>query len=449
MSLIMINNLQVKHYLDQVCEPIKAKDVHEDIRLEIISHLEELVEERIEERNITEDEAIEWAIEQMGDPKQIGKQLHAAHKPKVEWGLIALLTVFLAIGLVVVYSAQLALTGQNVPDLLMNKLVYSAIGLVIMVALYYLDYRLLKKYAKYLYGAAIVLLFLAQMQDMHINGQGGWLIIGPISLNAVWIAIYLFILAYAGMLTSEKCSSNHVLRKIVKMGRDLMIYVAIPAMLLFIVGNLLLLAIYAFVLTVLLVVVGRKWGVLAVSILTLVPALMMWIWNKPYYHYALTRIIAFFNRAGATPDSNFHLNRSLDSIRTAGMWGHGIGAKNEKLPDIYREMIFTYSIYSLGWIAGIVIVGLTLLLIGRMLGIVSKLKDPHARAIVIGLLAVIGIQWVWNLGMSVGFMPISSVPLPFIGYSGINTIFEFAAIGFILSVYRRKDMLSSAGPLRL
>lgn len=69
----------IQEYLVQVCRHVKARDVHRDIKVEMQNHLDELVEDKLNE-GLSEDEAVRAALVQMGDPDQIGKQLHAAHK---------------------------------------------------------------------------------------------------------------------------------------------------------------------------------------------------------------------------------------------------------------------------------------------------------------------------------------------------------------------------------
>ncbi|MFX3634521.1 MAG: FtsW/RodA/SpoVE family cell cycle protein [Candidatus Pristimantibacillus sp.] len=111
------------------------------------------------------------------------------------------------------------------------------------------------------------------------------------------------------------------------------------------------------------------------------------------------------------------------------------------MPYIYSDMLFTYLVYSLGWVAGVAIATVVLMLAGRIAGIVTKLHDPYAKNLVIGLFSIIGVKFLWSIAMSVGLLPMTSMRLPFIGYGGTSTILEMAAIGVILSVYRRKDMI--------
>ncbi|WP_171056489.1 FtsW/RodA/SpoVE family cell cycle protein [Paenibacillus sinopodophylli] len=132
----------------------------------------------------------------------------------------------------------------------------------------------------------------------------------------------------------------------------------------------------------------------------------------------------------------------IDAIRSAGMWGRGFGVPNHRLPYIQSESIFTYLIYSLGWAFGIGMFVIATLLISKVIIVASKLNDSYAKALTIGLSAIIGFQFVWSIFMSVGLLPVLSIGMPLISYGGANGIIELMALGIILSVYRRRNMVS-------
>lgn len=145
----MGSNPEVMAYLDRVCLQIKAKETHEDIRLEMLSHLEELAAEKMEHFERTEEVAIEESLRQMGDPERVGKQLNDAHKPKPEWSVITIITGMIVIGLVSLNALQLSLSGEL---LLGRKLLCGFMGVAIMIILYFVNYRKLLPYSWLLYG---------------------------------------------------------------------------------------------------------------------------------------------------------------------------------------------------------------------------------------------------------------------------------------------------------
>ncbi|WP_426454372.1 permease prefix domain 1-containing protein [Paenibacillus sp. S-38] len=79
---------EVQDYLNQVCSKVRAREVHQEIREELISHIEELVLTK-EADGSSKEKAVPWALRQMGDPAQVGGELHKIHRPRLNWVLLA------------------------------------------------------------------------------------------------------------------------------------------------------------------------------------------------------------------------------------------------------------------------------------------------------------------------------------------------------------------------
>lgn len=141
-------------------------------------------------------------------------------------------------------------------------------------------------------------------------------------------------------------------------------------------------------------------------------------------------------------DGFYASGQMLDAIRSAGMWGHGFGSHTRDIPFAYSDMLFAYLIYSMGWVFGAGIVLLGLMLTFRLIKVGMQLKDAYASKLVIAVTAVLALRLVWSILMSLGLLPILGMELPIILWSSISIV-EFAALGLVLSAYRRKDMLRS------
>lgn len=440
LSRDITQNEGVVRYLEQVCRHIRARDVHNDIRAELVGHLEELVDVMVTKEGLSEDQAIHRAIQQMGDPDQIGGQLHQVHKPRTEWGLIALIAVFIGIGLLAMYAVQLVV-DERFSMIVSNTLLHVSIGVVVMIAFYFLDYRKLQRYSWHLYGFTIFLLLCAELRGHQVNGRSGWIYIGGYFIDVYSFTHYLFIIAIAGIILSSKRDVHKGMwRRAMLSVREAAVYFIVPG-LLFVLGNAIPEFIVYCVVLLVLLIVTRRFELIGMGCVALVLLFYGMVTIKPmYFSLMMSRLSGYINPA-ASPDSAYMTMKSLSAIRSAGMWGQGLGAENPSLTYIYSDMLFTYLVYSLGWVAGIAIVTVVLMLAGRIAGIVTKLHDPYAKNIVIGLFSIIGVKFLWSIAMSVGLLPMTSMRLPFIGYGGTSTILEMAVIGVILSVYRRKDMI--------
>ncbi|MBM7566636.1 FtsW/RodA/SpoVE family cell cycle protein [Paenibacillus sacheonensis] len=428
----------VARYLDRICAPIKARSMHEEIRLEMLSHLEALAEERFERGGCTEEEAIQDALLQMGDPDQVGRQLHAAHRPKPEWSVIALAGCLLLLGLVTMFSLDLALGGRlSVP----HKMLAAVIGIGAMCGLYFADYRKLARYSWSLYAGMLLLLAYTLSHGLMVNGAKQWIGAGAFVVNAYAAAPYVLLMAVAGMLHRERpIRAGNRIETLGRLMRGAAAYVALPTCFFAVAPAFGPLLVYLIGLAALLVLNGR-WKML-LSGIGAIAVLLLYVqqrYNRDLWLSIWERQKAFFHRGNA---GDYHTIRSLDAIHSGGWWGQGFGRSLGTLPDIMGEFTYSYLVYSLGWVFGVAAALIALVFVVRLVRMGMRLPAGYAKSLVICLAAVMGVQYVWNLLMCVGLLPsIGGMQLPILNWNA-NTIVELGALGFILGAYRRKDMLN-------
>jgi len=439
-----VQDESIKQYLAQVCGHVKARDVHQDIELEMRSHLDELVEDKLNE-GLAEEEAVRQAIAQMGDADQIGKQLHAAHKPVMEWGLAALVAIMVGIGLLAMYAMEFAYSDQNAYSgflFFLNKVFFTVVGILFIIGIYFLDYRKWEKYSWYIYSGTVFVMVACIFYGIEINGTKSWIGFGYFYFDVYGISPYLFMIAFAGTLLIKQKEKQGLVSNTLHLGKLVFLYVIVPILLYSQANSVLNFISYAFGLTVIMLFVTKTYKLFLASVGSIIAAGVVLITINPNrYIYILERYTAFLNPK-ASEDVNYMLQRSLESIRLGGMWGQGFGAENTMIRYIQNEMVFTYLIYSLGWVFGIAIIMLTLLLIIRVINMARTLKDVYARGLVVGLFSIIGLHFVWNILMSFGLLPMNSMTMPFVSYGGTNGIIELMVMGLVLSVNRRKNMVS-------
>ncbi|WP_256256368.1 FtsW/RodA/SpoVE family cell cycle protein [Paenibacillus sp. BC26] len=434
------HNSIVRQYLDRICSQIKVKSMHEEIRLEILSHLEDLVAEKVESYGKTEGEAIGEALNQMGDPDSVGKQLNNAHKLKIEWSVLALVVCMLVIGLVTLYSLKFAMDEHLLFE---RKMIFVTLGIALMSSLYFFDYRRLLHYSRIVYVITLLLMFAAQWHGPQISGAKQWIAIGSFDFNVYAVSPYFLILAAAGMLQTEQPNQFENWKGIItQFLKSALVYMVFPACFYITAPAFASLIIYSISLGILLLV-NKKWKLLLIGVgfIPLFILTQMVLYPRSW-EYSWERYTAFIH-----PDlinGGYYIIRSVEAIHTGGMWGQGFGIETRRLPLISSELTFSYLVYSLGWVFGITVVVLTLLFISRIIRMGMNLHDGYAKGLVVGLTTVIGIQFVWNLLMCIGMLPIlGGMQLPLLNWSK-NTLIELGAVGLMLSIYRRKDLLGSS-----
>jgi cell division protein FtsW (lipid II flippase) len=154
------------------------------------------------------------------------------------------------------------------------------------------------------------------------------------------------------------------------------------------------------------------------------------------------RLTAFLHPEAHARSEGFMVLRSVEAIQSGGMWGQGFGIANDRLPYASSDLFYSYLVYNFGWVFGIAVAVISLLFIVRIARMGLKLRDVYAKGLVVSLVAIMGIQLIWNLLMCAGLLPILGIRLPIMNWSS-GMVIELAAVGLILSAYRRKDMLGS------
>ncbi|NHN30225.1 FtsW/RodA/SpoVE family cell cycle protein [Paenibacillus agricola] len=418
---------QVRQFLNEVCKPVQAKAAHRDIKLELESHLADKIDEYLA-AGVEQAVAIDKAILDMGSAVDIGNQLHKVHKPRIEWSLLGFIALFVALGMLAMYAVELA-DPNRTNGTFLSKVVYSGIGVCVMLALRLWDYRKLLPFSWHFYRLTLLVMGWVLLFGQQVNGAP-FLRIGSTTINFLSASPYLLIVFLAGIMMS-KWKQQHFLVK-------LAMYVVIP-FLLYQKGHAnasMFIYTAGFVVLLFSIRKGNK-QFLGYGLASFVVLNLLDVWSSPH---KIERLRSFLNPYSDPMDSGYTIVQSLEAIQAGGWWGQGFAVSRQALPGIQNEMLFSYMIYSLGWVTGIVLWFISLLFLIRLAGTARRVKEPYGKLIVKGLLAVFAIQFVWSMLMPLGILPFFSLSLPFISHGGTLTLIQMAAVGIILGVYRQKDI---------
>ncbi|MGZ7445133.1 FtsW/RodA/SpoVE family cell cycle protein [Paenibacillus sp. TH7-28] len=425
----------LQEYAKQVCRQVKARELRQEISEEIAGHLDELWES-LRAQGLDDEAAARQAIAQMGDTDAVAQGLNRVHKPRVPWAMLSVLTLLLGIALLSMYAVQLSYDAGSSRmsgiSLFPNQAVYMAVGLAVLFTLSRIHYRDLRNYSWAIYGTAIVMLLGAHLLGEQVNGASYWVIAAlGFNLNFNVFCPYLFTIAAAGVLSRGYENGRTALRQLVVFGIiPLLMFASIPSFV-----NLVLYAV-TFALMLCFSGYGRRWVMAYLSLVTaifLLPALLS--------DRGQARLITFLWRYRDADGSGYTYTKIDEAIRSAGWRGHGFGLQMDWLPYIHTDHIFTYLVYSLGWMFGAFVLFSFLFFIFHLMKAGLAIKESYGKILITGLGALFAVQFVWSIGMSLGVLPISDVSFPLISYGGSGMLAQLAAIGLIYSVYRRKDMM--------
>lgn len=346
------------------------------------------------------------------------------------------------IGLIAIYSAKLvALTSQGLPTSLYvsRQLLALAIGIVAMVVIAVIDYHWLRVYAWVLYLGSVVLLALVLSPlGSTIGGSQRWIVLGGFQLQPSEVAKVAVLLAVAAILhaVEDRPGLSAVVASLV--------VTLIPTALVFVQPDFGTSIVFVWTTAVLLLLGGVHVGYLVGLGIGGVVFVVFALVSGVIQPYQLTRLTAFLDAgdASAAQTAAFQTRQSLIAVGSGRFAGKGLFEGTQTslsyVPENHTDFIFTVIAEEFGFLGGSVVLGLLLLLVWRGLRIAILAKDRFGTLVAGGIVAILTLQVFVNVGMTVGIMPVTGLPLPFISYGGTSLIVWFAMVGLLLNIHMRR-----------
>lgn len=443
----------IKEFLENVCNEIKYKPIREDISEELSLHIQEQKEEYIKE-GFGNEIAEEKAVSNMGEAQEIGKKLNKIHKPKFDWMLTLLVAILIGFGFLII-----TIRGKQEVEVisfnyLQRPIIFFILGLIISMGIYFLDYRKVLKYSTAIYAVSSVILLATALFGRDIERRI-YLSIFHRTIDPANICILLYIISFVGFLNklNVKYINISVGKFNFKFRLDILklVVLAIISIFLMMIGNRITITMILFlsyiIITTSHIAKGENKKLNLVKFygsLVLVATILIifaGVTNSGAYSRIARRIEATYNYY----DNDYGwinkiVNDILDNAKTfSGMEnaGESIGL----LTDGTEFALVTIIMYCGKFYASIVITAVLLLGIKIMLDY-RNIKDESGRLLVVGFGSFIVLQAIFNILMNLNLIPITTLNLPFVSYGLNGLIVNMMMIAFILSIYRRKDILT-------
>jgi cell division protein FtsW (lipid II flippase) len=433
----------VQDFLQEVCKEIRFKSIHEHIIKELSGHIEDQKNDYIDQ-GFDEETANLKAVEQMGDPAIVGKQLDKTHRPRMEVSILSICAILVVLG----GGIQFFLSGVNTNgiDNFSHFLQYAPIGIVAFVLMYFFDYTWLGRYSKFTYFVLLAITAVGFLISTEFNGR----------YTHVYYSTLLFIPAFAGIIYGfrNKGYLGIIFSSLFYAGAAFMCMKA-PSY-----SSFALLTISCLIILTVAIVKGffgrnRKLSLALVYVPTLLLTSVVAIFNTVILsHYRIgERITAFFNQGHDPLGSGYQimLIRKLffaaKPIGTVSLDGNvGNISIDRILPNWSTDSSLIYLIARLGYIPGMALVAIMIILIIRMF--VSVLKQKNAYGFLVTFSACLAItgEIVLYVLSNTGIIAPMSLVLPFISLGAFGFIINMALLGLLLSVYRRTDLVKDRLP---
>ncbi|HDR7281294.1 MULTISPECIES: FtsW/RodA/SpoVE family cell cycle protein [Bacillus cereus group] len=409
-------NKKGDRFVSEVTNHIKSKEAKDFVATELDFHLKQAKNTWIE-KGLSEEVAENKAVEQMGSPSKLGRELNKLHKPKVDWFLLILLVAAMGLG----FLPIIAFGHTN--DLLMNKVIFVILGIATAIGMMLIDYRKLERLGWLFYTIGIlILLAIKCFPTDYVIGEA-IIKIGPIKIDCL-MTIPFFFLAWASFFNNSRLKFMHLL----------MLYVF--SLYLFSTTSILL-PIFIYITMVFVMLWWSKLGKKTAWLITILPILPFVIrdlfsWSA-VKEYRMARILGFLN-----PEHDLWYLRLKEAMSSVGWFGTYGNIKS--IPAAHTDFVFASLTYYYGYVLALVLVVILSLCAVRIMNVAYKINDGYGKLLLVGGVTLFVIHFICNVGMTIGILPRVSISLPFISYGLIPTLFHAFIMGIVLSVYRRKDM---------
>lgn len=355
---------------------------------------------------------------------------------KTDWLLVAAAMLLLGISLAVLYSISRAGVPAEGLSVFGRQAMYAALGVALMAVLSGGNYQHLKRMGTPVYFVTLAVLVLVLVFGKPIRGTVGWIGVGPFHIQPVEMAKISLIIFLASFISQKKMEFGEV-------GRIIASAVLSFAMIFLVMkqpdfGSAMVLAgIWAVMLFV--SGISRK----TISVLLFIGAVAaagVWFGLADYQK---ARIMTVFDPAADARGSGYNVNQAMIAIGSGGFFGKGIGHGSQSnlnfLPEKHTDFIFAVVGEELGLVGSLAVISLFSLLFLRIRMIARLAPDNFGYLLATGIFAMFFLHFVENIGMNMGLLPVTGIPLPLLSYGGSSLIAAFAALGLLLSIWSRRE----------
>ncbi len=357
---------------------------------------------------------------------------------------LMLLMLLLAVGLTMLYSASYAQsaydTGYTVSTKYLQKQgICALIGLVAMFAASRIPPGFWLRAAWPVYGISIALLLSVLLFGQSVNGARRWINIGGLQFQPSEIAKFALILLFARLTKGFGKSAREFRYGVLGFGVALL-GILVPLALEKHLSAIMLMGLVA---VVMMFVAGTSLKWLLAGIGAAIVFVVIYI---TFMGYAGDRVSAWLHPEQDPGDTGYQILQSLYAIGSGGVLGLGFGKSKQKylyLPFQYNDYIFAVICEELGLVGALLIICLFALLILRGYWIALRAPDRFSTVLAAGLITLIAVQTVLNLGVVTNLLPSTGIALPFFSYGGTALAVNLGEMGIVLSVSRYRNRAAS------
>ncbi|WNS74880.1 FtsW/RodA/SpoVE family cell cycle protein [Bacillus sp. DTU_2020_1000418_1_SI_GHA_SEK_038] len=380
--------------------------------------------------------------------------------PKIDLNLVLILFLLFLVSCVSIYSAQT--TGQYKENFLLKQIIWYMVGTGIIAAVISLDSEQLRKISWYAFGFGLFLLGFLIVAPSSIapviNGAKAWYRVPGMGSLQPSELVKVFLILVLARVIDEHHQKNPIktiqtdFKLLIKLGG----LTGVPLLLVMQQPDLGTGLVFISILLGMIFISGITWKLLApifgtgITLISVIFYFVLWhpeILEKylGVKEYQFGRIYSWLDPYNYQSSAGFQLTRSLLAIGSGETSGKGYGTREVYLPESHTDFIFSIVGEEFGFIGASVLVSLFFLLIYQITKIGMETKNDFYSYICVGVISMITFHVFQNIGMTIGLLPITGIPLPFISYGGSSLMGNMLGLSLIFSIryHYKKYMFSN------
>ena len=355
---------------------------------------------------------------------------------------VPLLLVSLALSGFGILAVYVAGTDAGEAYAATNQAIGFVVGFVAAIPLAIIDYRVWKRFLRPIYGLAIVMLLAVTLMGATANGATSWLDVGPVRVQPSEFAKPLVVIVLGGFFAERAAGEHDVFLKALGI-------MAVPGLLVLVQPDLGTATVFGAVFLLMAYVAGARLiqlgGLILAGVLSMVAGVKLGILEE----YQVARLTSFMSQSEAG-DLGYQVAQSKMAIGSGGITGKGFDATTLAnlgfLPEHETDFIFSNLAERVGFVGSMLLILLFFVLIWRILHVATISRDRFGVLIAVGIGTMFLFHVLVNIGMTMGIMPVTGIPLPFISYGRSSLVVSVMSLGLLQSIAMRSRSEASKTP---
>jgi rod shape determining protein RodA len=353
-----------------------------------------------------------------------------------DWWLFTCVFILTIFGILIIYSVGTSTESAGLIKFY-KQIIFAVFGIIALLLISCIDYRFFSNYAYILYALGILIL-ISVLFSSPIRGTAGWFVLGPISIQPVEIAKIFLVIFLARFFSLQAFSMDRVKNIIISV-----MFVGIYVFLVLLQPDLgsALIFIALWIGFLLLSNANKKQLIILALILAIIAISSWFIILKDYQK---ERILTFIDPSRDSLDTGYNVIQSITAIGSGKLFGRGLGlgpqSQLDFLPEQEADFIFAVICEELGFFGALMIIIFFTFIFYRIWNIAKNAHDDFTSYFAYGILIIIFFQSIINIGMNIGIMPVTGLPLPWISAGGSSLLVNMILIGLLESVYQHENL---------